>query len=199
MFQLLETIRIVNNSPWNLEYHNSRFNNSRMDLYGINDSIDIGEYISCGGLDSRIIYKCRIIYDEKIRTVEFIPYLPKEVNALKIVHSNTIDYSYKYADRNSLEEMLGMKGECDEILIVKKNLLTDVSYGNIALFNGKEWHTPATPLLKGTMRQRLVDNEILLERDIDYRDLKDYSKISIINSMLDLDTCIIKVENVIIN
>ena len=41
------------------------------------------------------------------------------------------------------------KREQDEILITRNGLLTDTSIANIALFNGKEWHTPKHPLLKG--------------------------------------------------
>ena len=37
------------------------------------------------------------------------------------------------------------KREQDEILITRNGLLTDTSIANIALFNGKEWHTPKHP------------------------------------------------------
>lgn len=37
------------------------------------------------------------------------------------------------------------KREQDEILITRMAMLIDTSIANIALFNGKEWHTPQTP------------------------------------------------------
>ena len=51
---------------------------------------------------------------------------------------------------------------------VKNGRLTDTSYSNIALFDGNRWVTPAHPLLKGTMRQSLIDKGLLKEKGIKY-------------------------------
>ena len=111
----------------------------------------------------------------------------RDIKSLKLVYDDAIDYSYKYADRSALTKLLEQKGNCDEIIIVKNALLTDTSYTNLAFFNGKEWHTPSTPLLKGTMRERLVEEEKIREAAITVNDLKNYEKVSLINCMLDID------------
>ncbi len=59
--------------------------------------------------------------------------------------------------------------------------LTDTSYTNIALYDGEQWFTPSTPLLRGTMRQRLLDCGLLQEREIMVSDIPNYQYISLFN------------------
>ena len=63
-------------------------------------------------------------------------------------------------------------------------LLTDTSIANIALWDGRQWHTPARPLLKGTRRAELLDNGILTEHDIPVEKIWTYRKIRLFNAML---------------
>ena len=83
--------------------------------------------------------------------------------------------------------------DADDILIVKKGYLTDTSIANIALFDG-EWKTPKYPLLKGTTRQRLLDNGKIHEDDIKVQDIGRFSKVALLNAMIDFD--IIADENI---
>ena len=76
---------------------------------------------------------------------------------------------------------------CDDILIVKNGYITDTSIANIALYDGNSWITPKVPLLKGTTRQRYLDNAKILESDIKVQDLKKFSKIALLNAMIDFD------------
>lgn len=67
-----------------------------------------------------------------------------------------------------------------------KGLLTDTSYSNIALFDGCHWVTPRQPLLRGTMRQSLLDDGVLTEQDIKAEDWNRYRQVSLVNAMMPL-------------
>ena len=86
-----------------------------------------------------------------------------------------------------MELLFSQKENCDEILIVKNGLLCDTSIANIALFDGRKWMTPKTPLLEGTTRQRLLESGFLTVKDIAVEDLKMYSQMALMNAMIDFD------------
>ena len=54
----------------------------------------------------------------------------------------------------------------DEVVIVKNGFISDTTISNLAFFDGSEWHTPNTPLLKGTKRAELLDSGFLKEKTI---------------------------------
>ena len=122
-------------------------------------------------------------YGEKLHSIEYIPYIPKEINSLKIVPSK-IDYALKYANRDALNALLEANQEVDEVIIEKKGYLSDITIANIAFYDGKQWFTPKDPLLKGTMRAKLIDEGFLLPREIKKEDLNNYTQVALINAML---------------
>ena len=130
------------------------------------------------------LFKCRIIYSKQIEKIEFIPYRLPEIQSLKMVFDDEIDYAHKYFDRNQLNKHFSQKENCDDILIVKNGLLTDTSFANILFFNGKQWLTPSGPLLKGTQRRFLLEREQIVTADIRPADLKSFQKARLINAMI---------------
>ena len=188
MCLLLETICLENRQIRHADYHNRRMNAARMELFGITDGLDIRNLIKIPRGMGMEMYKCRILYDAKIREVQVLPYQPRSVKSLKISEDNKIEYNYKYADRSRLEELLRMKGDCDDILIVKDGCVTDTSYANI-LFQSRDgsWITPDTPLLKGTMRQFLLKEGRIREQRIMLNDLAGFSRARMINCMMDIE------------
>ena len=194
MCQFIETIQISDGEIRLLEYHNRRMNRTIQHYFGNNKPIDLKEYIDSQNLMGKI--KCRIIYDSKIIDISYTPYTRRSIQSLKLVQDDEIDYSYKSTDRSRLSFLAAQKGEADEILIVRKGLLTDTSFSNIALFDGYEWSTPAHPLLKGTRQSYLIDQGLLHEKDIRAEDLYHYQKLSPINAMIDLDEIEIPIVNI---
>jgi len=67
------------------------------------------------------------------------------------------------------------------------DLRSDSFSSNIIFYNGKEWVTPDTPLLKGTQRQYLIDKGFIKEERITDKDILKYSKLKLINAMLDFE------------
>ena len=196
MYQLIETIKVVNRQFQNLGFHNNRLNRSRRELFGSKNEIDIKEIVSLTSLITEGVYKCTITYSAEIADVQFQPYIIRKIETLKIITDNKIKYSYKYADRTELNEILERKGGCDEIIIVKDNMITDTSFSNLIFFDGLTWHTPVSPLFKGTKREKLVSLGLIKEAKIGINDLVKYNKVGLINAMLEMGDIVIDVANV---
>jgi len=196
MSRLVESLQLKNGRLINAEYHNMRMRYSRRDLFHLDEDIDLKKEIAVPREFRSGLYKCRVVYDENIDTVEFIPYEIKKIRSLKIVYSE-IDYSYKFEDRSELKEMYSKREDFDDILIVKNNLITDTSSANIVFLKETKWYTPASPLLKGTKRQKLLDDKIIFEEEITENDIKYYSKAYLINAMIDIGDVPIDMENIL--
>jgi 4-amino-4-deoxychorismate lyase len=186
MSLLLESIKIQNRIPQNLEGHNTRLNKSRSKLFGLSDKIDLRDILKVPGDLTKGVYKCRVIYAETIRDIEFVPYTPRIIETLELVNGDNIEYEHKYLDKTKIEHLKnGIRA--DDILIVKGGRITDASFANVVFLKGDSWITPAKPLLKGTKRQYLLDSGKIQEEDIKVSDLKFFQKAVLINAMLDYD------------
>ncbi len=189
MSLLLETIRIEDRGVRNADFHNRRMNRARKELFGIASDLDVRNIISIPAGMGMGVFKCRILYDDSIRDVRILPHLPRVVDSLKLVYDDRIDYSYKYADRRRLEDLLSRKGDCDDILIVKNACISDTSFSNIVFQTGEgTWITPDTPLLNGTMRQFLLEEGRITERRTGVEDLGRFRQARLVNCMMDLDS-----------
>jgi len=177
---LLETIKIVEGEIHNLPYHQERCNRSRQTLFHSTDILDLVSIIQPPKTG---LYRCRILYAEALHSVEYFPYVPKEIQTLKIIPSE-IDYAFKYADRSALTALLDSHKEVDEVIIEKEGYLTDTTIANIAFYDGNQWFTPEDPLLKGTMRAKLIDEGFLQTRKLKKSDLPLYTQVALMNAML---------------
>lgn len=101
------------------------------------------------------------------------------------------------APGETLNRLFSERGTCDDILIVKHGLLTDTSIANIALFDGTHWYTPRQPLLKGTKRAFLLDEGILMEKELRCEDLPAFSTIRLFNAMIEWGEMELPVQNII--
>ncbi len=197
MSLLLESIKIQNRALQNIEKHNARLNKARKELFGLTNFIDLREIIKIPTELTESIYKCRIIFNENIQSVEFLPYSPQKIKSLRLVNGDDIKYEYKYLNRAAIEN-LKINCGADDILITKKLRITDSSFANVALYDGKSWLTPTHPLLKGTKRQSLIELGKIKEEDIFLNDLRCFQKIVLINAMLEFDENeVIFIENVL--
>jgi 4-amino-4-deoxychorismate lyase len=177
---LLETIKIEDGEIHNLSYHQNRCTKSRQTLFHSTDILDLASIINAPQTG---VYRCRILYAEKLHSIEYIPYTPKEIKRLKIVSSD-ITYSLKYANRDALNALLESNKDVDEVIIEKNGYLTDTTISNIAFFDGKQWLTPVKPLLEGTMRAKLIDEGFLHTKQIKKEDLQNYSQVALMNAMI---------------
>lgn len=187
MFPLFESIKVFNGKIFHIDWHQWRFERSYKYLFGKSVPYKIEEVISLPDEFIVGLYKLRFSYGIKTYKIDYKPYLYNKLNSLKLIHHNSIDYSLKYSNRSDLDFLLTKKGNCDDILIVKNQLVTDSSISNIIFFDGKNWTTPKSPLLKGTSRERLISNKMIHEKDIDYREISNYKCFKLINAMRDFN------------
>lgn len=196
MCLFVESLRIENGEIYHLPYHNERFNRTRREVFGLTDTINLADYIvpeQQAGLQ-----KCRVLYKENILEVEISPYQMRTVCNLKVIECDGIDYHYKSADREALNRLFEQRGECDDILIVRNGLVTDTYAANIAFFDGKQWYTPAKPLLAGTNRAFLLEKNLILPKDISLNDIFSYQSIRLFNAMIDFGQIEFSVDSILL-
>jgi len=175
---LLETIKIEDGQVANIEWHNKRCNQSRLELFKTNQIIDL---ITVINPPQKGLYRCRILYNEEIKSIDYIPYKAKKITSLKIIQSQ-INYAYKFDDREELNKLSIEK--YDEIIIEKNGFLTDTTIANIAFYTKEGWITPKTPLLKGTVRAKLLHENFLIEKNIRKEEITNFSHFALMNAMI---------------
>ncbi len=196
MSRLVESIKIKNGRIYNIKAHNHRFNRTRMQLWKINKKINLKNLIHLPKRYQTGLVKCRILYDARTIEVVFEFYRIKKINSLQIVRSDDICYSYKYESRESIRQLFAQRKQRDDILIIKNSLITDSSYCNVALFDGKYWKTPAKPLLHGTQRARLLRLGRIQEANIALKSLNNYTKIRLFNAMIPFGQNELNINNI---
>lgn len=144
------------------------------------------------------VVKCRCIYGASGSEVQFEPYIPRSVRSLKVVDGGDVDYHLKYADRSRLAELAAMRGECDDVLIMRNGRITDTSYSNVAFFDGRRYVVPEDFLLNGLQRRYLLETGIVTEEPLTVADFPRFRKVFLINAMLDLDYSVsLPIENIV--
>ena len=197
MYQYIESLRVVDGHICNLAYHQQRMNKTRLEVFGQPTPLLLNDVFKGIKAPSGLA-KLRFVYDEAgIHDISCTPYTRKNIHFLRLVTANDIDYRYKSVDRSTLNQLKEKQDECDEILIIRNNHITDTSYTNVALYDGKQWFTPSTPLLQGTMRQSLLDGGLLQERELLVSDLPNYKQISLFNAMMELGEVVLPVNKII--
>jgi 4-amino-4-deoxychorismate lyase len=188
MSLLVETIKIKEGIAVNLPYHERRLNRTRRELFGASPDIDLTQTLLIPAFAEKGLFKCRIEYNDHIRNIEFNPYKFRTIRTLRMVEAGDLDYSYKWVDRIAIEKLLEQKAECDDILMVRDGKVTDTSYANIIVRGSdNRWYTPSEPLLRGTMREWLLDNGMIYEREITPASLKRFRELRLINTMLGIE------------
>lgn len=198
MSLLIESIKLMDGKFCNLFYHEQRMIHSLNTLCGIEEELNLEEFLSELDVPAKGLYKCRMEYDETSRQVEFLPYTPRAVRSLKIVENDRISYELKYKDRKSIDKLFERREGCDDILIVKKGNITDCSYANVVFRKGKTWYTPYSALLKGTMRQKLLDTGKIQAEEIQLTDIKSFDSCKPINAMMEFDAPEIDVSQIVL-
>ena len=188
---LLETIKCQDGQAYHLQYHQERMDASLHTLGFLNTHI----LVQLITPPDNHLYRCRVVYDAKTITVDYIPYTKRTQSTLQLVQAHSLDYALKYANRKELDALFTQKKDADDILIIKNGLVTDTSIANIAFFDGTQWLTPKEPLLHGTTRARLLDEKKIIEAAIEPSDLVNYTEFALMNAMIGFN----KIKNGIIS
>ncbi len=178
----IESIRVFQQQFAQLEVHQERVNQTFKNYFPDVPPIalallKIPENIGQG------LFKCRMVYDTVIQEISFQPYQVANIQRLKIIEAPEMQYNFKFAERTALQAAYMQKGEADDVLITQQGFLKDTSYGNIALWNGKQWLTPKVPLLEGTQRKRLIQAKIIFPAPIHTSELVNFTHFKVFNAM----------------
>ena len=183
MYPFFETIRYVNGVLENVSYHQARINRTVSALGG-ETSIQLDKTQLVRDFEKDIVYKIKCLYNlEGAYHIEKAVYHKKTIQTVSIHQAAQEEYQYKYTNRNWLNDALKNAGT-DEMIIVQNNMIKDGNYANLVFFNGSEWHTPLHPLLLGTHRARLIDENKIIEKNITLSDLSNYTILKYINAMM---------------
>ena len=196
MSRLVESLMVKNGWFYNLDLHEDRMNNAMAKVYGNTEFIELEDILYTKYTQwmqtqtddiLRGKVKCRVLYEKEVIDVEFAPYVMRTIKSMKVVYSDSINYTVKTEDRSALNELYTQRGDCDDIIIVKNGMVTDAWAANILFFDGEEWFTSRSPLLEGTKRRLLIKLEMIKEIDIKVEDIKKYQKIRLVNAMIDFE------------
>lgn len=180
---LLETIKIQDGHPKTLDWHTARLNATRRQLF--NQSIPLDLQAALTHAPQSGTYRARVIYDQNIQSVTYIPYQVPHYHCFKIIEDSNVHYPYKYQDRTALNRLYERRGLADEIIIFKHNLATDITIANLAIWLNNQWITPEKPLLRGTVRERLLAQQQLATGNITMNDLLNSPKLAMMNALLE--------------
>jgi len=197
MYPVFESIKILDGKIFLFDAHLERMQRTSVSLWNksLNFSL-LQEEIQAKAGEG--LQKCRVSYSNENYRIECLPYTKRTIRKLYLIQDDVISYPHKMSDRHCFNKHTEGLAKDEDMLIIKNNLLTDTSYSNIALWNGKEWHTPATPLLKGVKRGDLLKQGILKEAVILSKDIGQYSKMSLINSMLNIGEIEIDMSSILL-
>lgn len=197
MCRFLETLRIEQGRLWHLPLHQARMERTLRACCPGAPIPRLDTLLRALPLSEEPT-RLRLVYGPQgVEQADTSPYAPRAIRTLRLVQADGLDYTYKRADRRLLDELLARRGPADEVLLVQEGRLTDTTFSNIALSDGLRWYTPSRPLLAGTMRQHLLQEGRLQERDILAADLPRYRSLALINAMLPLGRLTVRVGDIL--
>ena len=193
--RFIESLKVVGGEFINIELHQQRIDISSK-IFSINKKIVLKD-INIPKSNNDLVQKCRILYSNDDLIISFSEYKQRKIESLKLVFDDSIDYSFKFEDRQRLKQLYDKREDCSDIIIVKNGHLTDTSFSNIILFDGENYFTPNSFLLNGTMRQKLLSDKRIIEKEIKYDEISNYNRIILINALNSIeDNLSIKIENI---
>ena len=185
MCRFIESIKLAEGRFYRLALHQARVDKVFADFYPAVKPINLAELLMKSDFPETGIHKCRIVFDSEVQFLEYIPYVRREIKSLKLVETDMETLPYKIEDRTKLNIAFAKREACDDVLMVRNNLITDTSYSNIALFDGENWITPKNPLLFGVNRAQLVAENKLIQKDIKVSELFNFQLIRLFNAMIE--------------
>lgn len=207
----VETIRIADGglpSPEILALHRERIDRTCRELYGLTGGFGPEAALAAVPVPPALrsgVAKCRVVYSPSgIVKVEYQPYVPPRIGSLLAVADDDAEYAYKYCDRSRLTvwHERAVAAGCGDALIVRRGQVTDTTFCNVAFRvaggSPEVWHTPAEPLLRGTMREYLLRRRTVTVRDIPVSALTDgfYDLAALFNAMNGFGSLILPVGRI---
>lgn len=186
MFRFLETIKLKDGVFYRLHYHQERINRCFKFYFEDKSAPNLERFLFNQAIPKLGLYKCRILYDAVgFAAPEFQIYTIKKIHSLKLIETSMKPMVCKSSQREAFNQLHALRGTSDDVLLTRDGYLTDTTYSNIALWNGKDWITPRNPIIYGTNRAYLLEKKLIQEGDIDLDKLSQFTKIRLFNAMIE--------------
>ena len=186
-YPFLESIGVYEGQAPLLPYHQARVDRTFAAFYPGQNSLDLLELWQKINFPPEKV-KWRIAYNAHEHNAEILSFPERKIEHLQIVKDDTIEYAYKFTERDRLDVLYREKAEpSDEILIVRNGLLTDAYYYNVVVKTESGLLTPRTPLLAGVMRAYCLEKEQVQLADIRMNDLRNSEGVYLINALHPLE------------
>lgn len=181
MFRFFESIALIDGIPRNLDYHQDRVDRTFANYYPSHVPINLYKIVFDKG-DVKIgKQKLKVIYNETDHQTCVSSYFSRKFSKHYIVEADDFSYSFKEVNRDFFELHSMVKNQ--HAIFSQGGFLVDGIYSNLIFFDQRQWLTPHTYLLNGTMRQSLLDQGKICEDEIRVVDLKRFSKFKLINAL----------------
>lgn len=174
MCQCFETLQIKNQQALHVNFHNERFNKTRYELFNAKKDLNLLDF-----LDVKNDARCKIVYDKDVKSVEYFPIVKRKFEHFLLVECD-FTYEYKYLNRQMFKHF----ENCDDVIYIKNGILLDTSIANIALLLDNTWYCTNDVLLKGTTRQRLLENNAIKVKTLHVNDLFEAKSMAIMNAIV---------------
>lgn len=194
MFRFIESICFHKGAYQLLPLHQERVHRTFNRFFRGQPPLDLNKVLP--KLDLQEKYKVRVVYDAESCEVEFGAYVARPIRSLRLVEAPEVRYDFKFENRSALNECFEKREEADDIIILKRGIVQDSWYANLAFWDGFDWVTPSTCLLEGVKRAHYLASGRLISREILGADMKKFEKVCLINAMLDLGECEIPVSQI---
>ena len=194
MYPFFESLCVLDGLLLHGEWHRLRFQKAYQNFFGHPPAFDLLYPIDLPQKFCQGIVKLKISYNESSRKLNFQHYQMQQIQSLRLIPTDDLDYAYKFSAREKLDALFALREDCDDVLIVRKGWITDSSYANLVFFDGKEWWTPEEPLLEGTCRARLLADGSIKTTTLQVEDLKNFQGLKLINAMRDMRQPMIPIE-----
>jgi len=195
MYPLFESLCVQDGQILHPKWHQLRFQKAYQNYFGPTPPFDLLEALEIPQNFRQGKVKLKIQYNATRRDLQFQHYKMQNIQSIRLVAADDLDYSYKYSEREKLESLWALRGTCDDVLIVRKGWVTDSSYANVVFFDGREWWTPEVPLLEGTCRARLLAHGQIKKAALRVEDIQTFKGLKLINALRDMDQPMIPIEN----
>ena len=184
----IEVIKVVDGEFVDPQPHIERVFRTTRHFFTKPLTVDLNSNMIPTHLRTVDIVKCRIVYGRQIVSIDFEPYKVRSIKSLSLAAHNTIDYKYKYHNRDVINKLRALHSDSDDILIIRNSQVTDTSFTNVVFKDhAGKFYTPKSTLLAGTKREQLLNAGVIHEKEIRVSDIKSYVGVYLINAMIDIE------------
>ncbi len=184
MCQFIESIRVENGEVMALPFHQKRVNATFQHFFPKSKTISLQKIIEQEQIPQDSLYKLRIVYSSKLKSIEFQNYTIPLFRKIQLIEiPSDFDYNFKSTKRELFDQVSKQIEHDTLVILIKNGLITDSTFSNLVFEKSGELYTPSKPLLAGTMLQQLLKEKRIKSIPIQLADFESFEVIYPINAM----------------